>query len=113
MSQGYVTTGPRNATVLLGLDVTLQCMTNLSEPVDWYYRSSNTAQVEYIAASGRIQPQSHERYVMVKEPVGSYDLVIHNAQSRDTGWYQCVDDAGIGMKSEQAYLQVVTGMLIM
>jgi hypothetical protein len=99
-----------NKTILVGDDETLHCTTTESDPVDWYHYSPSYGENQQrVVSAGLVVDFKHQRYALIKQPSGTFDLMIHNARSEDTGWYECVAEAGAGDILQTFFLNVSTG----
>jgi hypothetical protein len=99
-----------NETVLVGDDVILKCTVSVPTPVDWlYFPSSPGVNRQYLVSAGVLVETTHQRYALIKNSMGSFDFMIHNAQLNDNGWYECIEDSGTGEILQLVFLNVLKG----
>ena len=98
---GQVTKGPENVAVLVGSNVTLRCA---GTRLGWEeYVSDPTGAV--VTISFKADVVRPNKYVLITEPSGTYDLIIKSIQLKQGGLYKCkaIDDI-----ASSKYAQVIT-----
>ena len=97
---GQLTKGPENVAVLVGSNVTLRCAgTSLS----WEDYVSDTQGAAWrISSEARLYEPN--KYDLVIEPTGTYDLTIKFIELKQGGLYRCL----ALVVSGYAYAQVIT-----
>jgi len=88
--------------------VQLPCLTNLSSAADWWNLESLSSPQRYVLASGHIQRAFRPRFnKAASSDKGDYTLYIFDAQPRDSGFYICFEDLGLG--NSHGYQLTVSG----
>ena len=77
---------------------TLPCRTNLSTPVDWYYKRSQNERGDVICVAGIFVNGYDGRFALDRSIQGDFNLIIQNVNREDEGEYICVEDAGFGTR---------------
>ena len=97
---GQLTKSPENVAVLVGSNVTLRCAgTSLS----WEeYISDPKGAAWRISSEARLYERN--KYDLVLEPTGTYDLIIKSIKLKQGGLYRCL----ALLVSGYGYAQVIT-----
>ena len=98
---GQLTKRPENVAVLVGHNVTLRCAgTSLSW--EYYVSDSSTA---VFTVSYRADVVKPDKYDLITEPTGTYDLTIKSIQLNQGGRYRC---KGLAVITSYTFAQVIT-----
>ena len=99
--RGQVTKGPENVAVLVGSNVTLRCAgTDLS----WdEYVSDPSGDSRVISYKADLTWP--DKYDIITEPTGTYDMIIKSIKLEQGGRYLC---KGIRLPTSKASAQVIT-----
>jgi len=94
---------PDKATVV-GQLVTIQCHSNNSNPVSWWYHRDDM-RITHLVINGELASGNSERFSL---NTSNYDLTLMFAKWNDSGFYMCIEDTGFGTH-HKTYL-TVTGI---
>lgn len=105
--EGALTDAPTNTLAFVGHSAQLNCSTNLTEPVAWYWLKHGRDQVvSMVYRSGAIQRRfAHKMRVIARG--GEHNLVIDDVQLSDAGVYTCIDDNNFGKARVSVKLVVI------
>ena len=107
---GTLITRP-NATIttLIGQIVQLECLTNLTIPVNWKFKSSEASSTSSIPIyeGGTVALDIIDRMNVKTKVMGEYTLIIYHTILNDSGTYTCVDNSGFGPDEAETELLVV------
>ena len=82
---GQLTKGPENVAVLVGTNVTLRCAGYI---LGWDEYIS-VGGIEASAVSSEARVFLPNKYAVITEPNGTYDLIIKSAELKQGGRYRC------------------------
>ena len=91
-----------------GLPVNFTCDSNITQPVDWYYRPRGSHTELRIVNGGRLAIHLKDKYAVESNDV--YKLMIVQVSMEYGGTYRCVDNFGYG-ESASAELVVLGNVL--
>jgi len=92
--------------VIVGRSVELLCNTSLTSDIMWSYDNDDDGYVDYVYRNGRIDTNSPRLFIKPTRD-NFHCLLIFDAQTKDTGVYDCYD--GKGMR-KIGYRLIVSGM---
>jgi hypothetical protein len=91
----------------------LPCTTNHTEPIDLYYYGQLGVGQQYIISRGEVYMATQQKrdppIEVLSNVSGSY-VMIRNVQPLDIGWYECVEDTGLGRR-RWTYLKILRGKI--
>ncbi|XP_076295866.1 fibroblast growth factor receptor homolog 1 isoform X3 [Lasioglossum baleicum] len=102
-----LTWAPRNATVVIGSNVTMTCkvLSNAHRHLEWYHG--------YHTSFDTVNKTNQSFRVEVKSGVDTQNpelLILYNVTEKDEGWYTCIAQNNLGETFSSAYLQVVDSL---
>jgi len=101
--RGQVTKGPENVAVLVGSDVTLRCA---GTDLGWESFASDTT-TDPLTISYKADLAMPDKYDLITEPPGTYDLTIKFIKLEQGGRYKC-KALRVGARSSTISVQVIT-----